>query len=389
MTRPAGGRLGPWVIAGTVAWVGLLWLGWTLWQQVPHKAGFDLVLLLDAARRVQAGGGPYDPAMLAGTSPDATSLFYSYPPPVAQALTALAWLPDGVVLVLWGLGATAGLALAAAKLAATGGRTDGRGVALRAALVAPLILPFAIALLFGNLDAWYPLAFGALVAAVLPGSSPRTRAAGGIALGVVAVAKLHPASILAWLVLRVVVDRRGPAASVLAATAITGLVIVAASVVVGGTGPWLDYAGVIRAGAGAAVIDPRNVGPVSMLGQVVALSADGARVAQVAVAILALGVSALAAVRVRDALASLAIAITASLVVLPVTWYHYPVALIPVGIALALRGRGSRLAVAAATVLADVAIGLTPLLWPAVGVLLWGARGEPVRDPVAAPRSQP
>ena len=104
-----------------------LWIGWSLWQSTPPQAGFDLSLLLDGARRVLAGQSPYDPAMLAGTSPDATSLFYSYPPPVAQAMTLLAWLPDGVVLVLWGLGATAGLALVAAAGAAPAGRPDPAG----------------------------------------------------------------------------------------------------------------------------------------------------------------------------------------------------------------------------------------------------------------------
>jgi hypothetical protein len=389
MTRPARDRLGPWVIAGAVAWAGLLWLGWSLWQQTPHRAGFDLSLLLDGARRVLAGQTPYDAAMLAGTSPDATSLFYSYPPPVAQAMTALAWLPDGVVLLLWGLGATAGLALAAARLAAASGRADGRGVALRAVLAAPLVLPFAIALLFGNLDAWYPLAFGALVVAVLPGSSPRTRLAGGIALGVVAVAKLHPASILVWLAARAVVDRGGPAARVLGAATVTGVVIVAASVAVGGTGPWLDYVAVVRAGAGAAVIDGRNVGPVSMLGQVVALDAGAVRIAEVVVALLAVAASAWAGARVRDPLASVGIAIAACLVVLPVTWYHYPVALVPVGIALVLRGPGHRLALLAAATLADLAIGMAPVLWLAVAALLWAIGRAAPHDPAATAPTRP
>ena len=71
--------LGPWVITGLVVWLGVAWIGWTLWQNSPPRAGFDLALLLEGARRVLAGETPYDPAMLAGASPDAVELFYSYP----------------------------------------------------------------------------------------------------------------------------------------------------------------------------------------------------------------------------------------------------------------------------------------------------------------------
>jgi hypothetical protein len=363
-------RLLPWLIPGLVGWAGVLWIGWSLWQSTPPHAGFDLALLLEAARRVLAGQSPYDPAMLGGTSPDATSLFYSYPPPVAQAMTLLAWLPNGAALVLWGLGATAGLAYVARQLAQALARPDPVADAIRAIAVAPLVLPFAVALLFGNLDAWYPLAFGMLLLAVLPGASGRALVAGGMALGVVSVAKLHPATLLLWLAVRAVAERGGPGARVLGAAAATGLAIVAVSLAIWGTGPWADYVEVLRAGAGAAVVDPRNVGPVSMLGQVVPLDAAAAKAAQVVVSLAALAVTVLVAVRVRDPLASLAFAITASLVVLPVTWYHYPVALIPVGIALAMTRPAARARVAAGVVIADVAIGFTPLLWLGVGALL-------------------
>ena len=62
----------------------MAWLVIQLWNQEPPRAGFDLTLLLEAARRVLAGESPFAPEMLAGTSPTSTSLFYSYPPPVAQ-----------------------------------------------------------------------------------------------------------------------------------------------------------------------------------------------------------------------------------------------------------------------------------------------------------------
>jgi hypothetical protein len=368
--------LAAWLLVGVIGWAGILAIGWTLWQSTPPRAGFDLALLLEAARRVTAGHSPYDPGMLAGTSPDATALFYSYPPPVAEAMTLLSWLPDGVVLVLWGVGATLGLGAVAWRLGLAAGRTRlARTDAVKTVSIAALLLPFAVAVLFGNLDAWYGLAFGAFVLAVAAGPGTRGRTiGGGVALGVVAVAKLHPASLLLWLALRAVVDRQGPARRTLAAAVATGLVIVAASVALGGTGPWADYLTVLKAGTGSLVVDPRNAGPVSLLGQAVALDGTGVKLAQLVVSVAALAVTALAALRVRDPLASLAVAVTASLVVLPVTWYHYPVALLPVGIALVAFRPASRIRVAVAAVVADLAIGFVPLLWVAVGVLLLATR---------------
>lgn len=392
--RRAFDGLAAWAVVGVIGWLGVLWIGWALWQATPPRAGFDLALLLDAARRVAAGHSPYDPALLAGAAPDATSLFYSYPPPVAQAMTLVAWLPDGVVLALWGLGATLGLGLVAWRLSLAAGRgAAARADAVRAMAAAPLVLPFAVAVLFGNLDAWYGLAFGLLVLAVAPGEPSRPRAvAGGAALGAVAVAKLHPALLLAWLLARAAADRRGPARLTLATALVTAAAIVIASLLAGGTGPWLDYLAVVRAGAGAMVVDPRNVGPVSLLGQAVALDPAGVRLAQAGVSLAALAATVLAALRVRDPLASLAVAITASLVVLPVTWYHYPVALIPVGIALAASRPASRRWVAASAAMASLAIGLLPLVWVAVGLLLAGARraragGNPSIPEAASPQA--
>ena len=362
----------PWIVAGVIGWAGILWIGWTLWQSVPTRAGFDLALLLDGARALAAGHSPYDPSMLAGIAPSAADLFYSYPPPVAQAMTLLAWLPDGVVLLAWGAGATAGLAILAAALG-RGAGLGARSTALRAAAVAPLILPFAVAILFGNLDAWFPLAYGALVIAALPGASARTRLLAGVAVAVVTIAKLHPAPLLAWVAARVVADRGGSQARVLGAAVVTGLVVVGLSLLAGGVGPWQDYVAVVRAGAGAGLVDARNLGPVSLLGQAAHLDPATLRIVAAVIGVAALAVAAFAGLRVRDALFSVAIAMTASLVTLPVTWYHYPVVLVPIGIALAVRHPRSRPWLAGAIVIADVAIGLVPLLWVAVAVVVLAA----------------
>ena len=243
-------------------------------------------------------------------------------------------------------------------------------IGLKAMLVAPLFLPFAIAVLFGNLDVWYPLAYGALLLTILARPSRLTLVAAGAAIAVVAIAKLHPASLLLWVAARAWADRGGPYGRVLAAAAVTGIAIVGASLVLGGVQIWIDYVAVVKAGAGAELVDPRNLGPVSLLGQATGMDASALRIAQVVVTALAVVATVLAALRVKDLLTSLAIAITASLVMLPVTWYHYPVALIPVGLALAILHPGARPRVALAIVVASVAIAFPPLIWVSVGILL-------------------
>jgi hypothetical protein len=83
---------------------------------------------------------------------------------------------------------------------------------------------------------------------------------------------------------------------------------------------------------------------------------------------------------VRDPLEAITWATIASLIILPVTWYHYPVALLPMALAAWLRSRntvGSRgvaAALIAAYLVADLAIALPVLLWVAVALLLVAIR---------------
>jgi hypothetical protein len=363
--------LGPWVILGIVGWAGVAWIGWSLWQYDPPKAGFDLALLLEAADRVLAGQSPYDAAILAGTAPEAVGLFYSYPPPVAQAMALLTWMPTGVVLVLWAIGATLGLGLVAARVAVAQGRNP-RRMAVRAMTVAPIVLPFAVAVLFGNLDAWYPLAYGALLLAVLPGASRPTRVAGGIAIAAVSIAKLHPAPLVLWVAVRA--WRREPGERpVLVAALATGVAILGASLVVGGIQPWLDYIQVVRVAAGSELVDPRNIAPVSMIGLAFGIDGAALRAIQLVVVVLVVVVTLAAAVRLREPVLSFGVAAAATLVTLPVTWYHYPVALLPVAFALGIGHPATRPRLVLTTVIAGVAIAFLPLVWVAVAVLLVAA----------------
>ena len=376
MRRAADG-LAAWLLVGAIGWAGIAWIGWLLWQSTPPRAGFDLALLLDAARRVTAGQSPYDPAMLAGTSPAATSLFYSYPPPVAQAMTLLAWLPDGVVLVLWGILATLGLALTAWRLAIAAGRPAPGADALRAAAVASFLLPFSVAVLFGNLDAFYPVLYGGLLLAILPGASRTMQLAGGVAVALATVAKLHPAPLLLWLAVRAARSRSGAEARALGAAVVAGLAVVMASLIVGGTGPWLDYVAVVRSAGGASLVDPRNARPVSLIGLVLGLDGPVLVGLQVVVVGAVVVVTLLAGARVRDPLASFAIVAAASLVTLPITWYHYLGALIPVAIALAARYPATRMLLALAGAVAGLAMAFLPLMWIAVAVLIVVACRQP------------
>jgi hypothetical protein len=77
-----------------------------------------------------------------------------------------------------------------------------------------------------------------------------------------------------------------------------------------------------------------------------------------------------------DPVESLAIAAACSLVLLPVSWIHYPAALIPFGIAAAVRSRGRRdggivrWLLAASVGVSIVALLWLPLLWVGVGTTL-------------------
>lgn len=372
-----------WLVVGVIGWAGVVWLGLQLYATTPPSAGFDLELLLEGGRRVAAGLSPYDPAMRGGASPGAPSLFYSYPPPVAQVLALVAGVPSPVMLVAWGVAAVLGLLFVADRLR----RLLAPDLAPRAVLipvlaVAPLVFPFAVGLLFGNLNVFFPLLYGLMLIAVIDGSRP-ARIAGGVALTVAAL-KLHPASLGLWFLVRGFRQRRDgarPTAWLVVAAALgAGAVVILASLAIGGTGPWVDYLAVIRAGSGADIVDPRNAAPAAQIALVTGGGESLARVLQVVVSVGAVALTAGVAWRRRDPVVSLALAAVASLVTLPVTWYHYPSALIPFAIAAMLRSRGTprarttTLLTGGAAVVAVASIAWLPLLWVGVGLLLLATR---------------
>jgi Glycosyltransferase family 87 len=380
-------------LVGGLGWIGLVWLGIRLYATNPPTAGFDLELLLQAGRNVAAGRSPYDPAMLAGTAPVAEALFYSYPPVVAQAMAVFASIPSPVMFVAWTVAAVAGLGFVARTLAARIGAglvaSSGAGlsasplvVGVTAVALVPLMFPFAIGLLFGNLDVFFPLLYGMILIGVLPAASTAAASRSGAAASVASVAKLHPGSLGLWLLVRSF--RASEVRRALVSAAAVLVAVLAISLLVGGVQPWSDYVTVIGAGSRADLVDPRNAGPAAQIALVLGGGSGPAlaRALQIPVAAIALVMTVVAAIRLADPVESLAWAAAASLVVLPVTWYHYPSALIPFAIAALLRSRAPAPAIAqrvsltvgAAAVVAAIAIAWLPLLYVAIGLVLAAVR---------------
>ena len=141
----------------------------------------------------------------------------------------------------------------------------------------------------------------------------------------------------------------------------------------------------VRAGSGADLVDARNAGPAAQLALTFGGGGAGAetlaRTLQIPVTIVALVATVAVALRVREPAESLAWAVALSLIVLPVTWYHYPSALIPFAIAALLRSRqGGQVAsrvrwtIAAAALVAAVAVAWLPLIYVAIGLVLVAVR---------------
>lgn len=362
------------VLVGVIGWLGIAWIGLQLLALDPPRAGDDLRLLLDAASRA-AAGQPLYAALPPGTTLQASGLFYSYPPIVAQVLVPLAGVPLVAVLVAWGIAATAGFLAVVRCL-----DHSGRHLVRQVAVGLPYVFPFAVTLLFGNANAWFPLVFGLGILAVLrPGR--RTAGVAGVALALGAVVKLHPASVGLWWLIRWFRDgRQGMAGLVVVVAIVTGLAVLLLSILVGGTGPWADYVAFLRSDAQTAdLAGSLNVGPASQVGLLLGGSDATARLLQVGVTLAALGITVIAAFA-SDPVEGLAWAVTASLVVLPVTWFHYPTALVPFAVlALARRdgalrpGRVSAL-VAGALVAAALAIVAPVAVWLAVVLVLAAVR---------------
>ena len=365
-----------WATLAIVGWTMIGWLAVQLLATKPPSAAFDLELLLQAGRDVAAGRSPYDPALLAGTTPDATHLFFSYPPLVAQVLAPFAAIPGVAMFAAWSVTAVAVLAAVAERLRrliAPSITPATAGIAIVA--VASLTFPFTVAILFGNLDAFFPALYGlALVAAVSP--VRRDHVAGGIAVALAALAKLYPAGLGLWFVVRGLRFDGRRSLTTVAAAVVAGLALVGVSLVLGGLGPWREYATIAGVASGADLVDPRNVGPAAQIALLLGADSGVARAIHLAVAAAAVAAIVWSAWTRRDPVESLAIAAAATLLLLPVSWIHYPAAMIPFGAAAVMRATGRRAArrvwslAAAAVVFGALALVWLPLMWVGVGLCL-------------------
>lgn len=400
-----------WVVLGISAWLALAGLTVAMYvARTPPSSGFDLELLLEGGRRVAAGLTPYDPLLIGGGSVEIQSLFYSYPPLVAQTLSLIAPVPSPIVFLAWSVAAVLAAIAVAALIDRRLGNGGQGGLVLPVAAMLPFWFPFAVALLFGNLDAWFAALFGLLLVAGVAAegqnsASSATRRdllAGGFALGVMMITKLHPASLGLWFLVRGLRERVAgrPATRLWTVLGIAiGVAIVAfiASIAVGGIGPWLDYLAVLRAGVNVDLLDPRNLGPSVQIALATGLGPDAVRTMQIGVTVLSGLATIAAAWRVNDTVESLAWATVASFVVLPVTWFHYPAALVPFGVAAVVRAREAGpaawrrtlLFLGAAFALAIAGMGL-PIMWLSILALLLALRASrPVARSSLAPTSQP
>ena len=377
--RPIALSTAIWLIVALVGWTMIAWLGVRLYSASPPNAGFDLELSIRAGRAVAAGASPYDPALVAGTAPGATSLFFSYPPVVAQAFALVGWAPSGLIFLAWSIGAVAAMLAVGERIRrAIRDAAPARGVALTTLAGASLTFPFTIAVLFGNVDAFFPALYGlALVAAMAPSRS--TSIAGGIAIAVAAVAKLYPAGLGLWFAVRAAREQRSWMP--VAAAVVTAGLFLLISLAIGGLNPWRDYISAVGAASRAELLDPKNIAPAALLARLVGGGSDVARLIQIFVSAAAVVTIAWTAWKRPDPVESLAIAAAATFVLLPVTWVHYPAAMIPFGVAALLRADGpaattTRVLMSGAIVVAGASLFWLPLLWVAVGLAIAGVRAS-------------
>jgi hypothetical protein len=340
------------VVAGVAGWLTFAVLMGQMLARTPAGAGFDLELLLTGARRVAAGLSPYEPEMLAGQSVGITTLFFSYPPLVAQALVPVAGVPSIVVLVLLLAAAPLAGAAVSVRLARVHeARLTVRDAFLVALALLPFWFPFTLAMLWGNLDTLFVAGYGLLLLAVVPRVPSRGMVvAAGVALALMTVTKLHPAVLGVWLLARGMRElRRGdephrivgrglPRSWAIAAVSlVVAIAVAAASLLVGGLGPWADYLAVLRASTVVDLLDPRNLGPAVQVALLLGLGQSALAPMQGVVVVAALAVAVVAALAVDDPLESLLWAAFASLVPLPVTWFHHFAVLFPFGVAAVAR----------------------------------------------------
>jgi hypothetical protein len=294
---------------------GVILVGaWAVLRSSPGH-GYDLDAYLGAAHRLAAGGSTYQPETTGGPFTPGPRGLYLYPPPLAVLLTPFTGLADEVVSAGW---FWLRVALLAAGCALMPVRPWIRGALL---VVAALSYPVLLDLNLGNVST-IVFALSALVWRRLD------RPVAGVALGLALALRPPFAIIGAWFALR---GRWRP----LAWTAVAGLALIAISLPVVGVGGYLDYLAVVRNLTGVDAV-PRNVG-FGAVALAAGLAPPLPSLASLAGAAAAVAIMA-AAMR-RDREVGFVATVGASLLLAPLLWAHYLVALILPAALLAQRGR--------------------------------------------------
>jgi len=276
--------------------------------------GYDLQAYVAAAQRVAAGGTPYQPETLGGPFSPGPAGLYLYPPPLAALLAPFSGLPFEVIAAGWWILRVGALAGACALLPVPAWI---RGVLLG---VAAISYPVLIDLNLGNVS---------LIVLLLTVCAWRwlDRPAGSIA--VAGALALRPTLVVLplWSLLR----RQWRA---VAWTVGAGLALILLTLPLVGLGAYGDYLTVLRNLSGLTGVE-RNVdlGSAALLLGLPDWVAQLALLAGYALAVLAIGLG----LR-RDRDTGFVVTVMASLLLAPLLWVHYLVALLLPAALLAARG---------------------------------------------------
>ena len=314
-------------------------------------AGYDLDAYLAAAARVAAGGTPYQPETLGGPFRPGPGGLYLYPPPLAILLAPFAGLPRDVLVVGWLAARIAVLALGCLIMPV---RPIVRGATL---LVAAFSYPVLLDLNLGNVS---------LLVLVLTAVGWRflDRPAGSVALAIVLAVRPPLLAVPAWQALR---RRWRPVAW----TILAGLTLVLVTLPLVGSRAYADFLTVARNLSGFIGV-PRNVDLGSMAAAA-GLQPPLPIVAYAAGALLGL---AIIVVTVRlDRAAGYVATVGASLLLAPLLWPHYLVALLLPAALLADRGRWPGILLPLLAWLPEPLLPYVAIVG-AVAPLLVGRRGE-------------
>lgn len=347
--------------------------------------GYDFSAYWAAAGHLLEGAAIYAPDQLAGPYAPQRQFLYLYPPPLAAAVTPLAFLfPDDYRLAagIWAaLGAIVIVATVLAlhrteRLGERFGLLAGRG---RWLLVAgAFALPPVVGeLVLGNV---HLLLLGLLAVAWLgvrraDRGDARGEALAGFAVGVAAVIKVFPGLLLLWFL----ATGRLRAAAWLVVGAVAAVVV---ALPLTGIEPWRDYPTVL-ANISAPLDTTDTLAPTVWLAPFVGFVPARLLVTGVAVVVLAWSA------RSRQPAASFAAAVVLSLLVAPALYHHYlAILVLPFLLALSA-GRPVRLlALAYLFLWGGSQAGLGDLAWlvnramPTLGaVVLLGVLSLPDRQP--------